>query len=158
MALQALKTQNGASSGNRAMQIIDVSLVKSDNTYNVYSNGNSSFVIVSRDDRFTPVLACADVVGSTAVLLKYAVEHPEQEYILATESGILHEMQAVWLSIQRNHPFADERLFLWRLMRGRCNKTSPILPTKARPMISILQTNSTHCYWRLRNTLAFRIS
>ena len=59
LALQALKTQNGASSGNRAMQIIDVSLVKSDNTYNVYSNGNSSFVIVSRDDRFTPVLACA---------------------------------------------------------------------------------------------------
>lgn len=40
-----------------------------------------------------PVLAVADVVGSTAVLLKYAVEHPEQEYIVATESGILHEMQ-----------------------------------------------------------------
>ena len=37
-----------------------------------------------------PVLAVADVVGSTAVLLKYAVEHPEQEYIVATESGILH--------------------------------------------------------------------
>ena len=59
LALQALKSQNGASSGNRAMQIVDVSLVKTDNTYNVYSNGNSSFVIVSRDDRFTPVLACA---------------------------------------------------------------------------------------------------
>ena len=59
LALQALKTQNGASSGNRAMQITDVELVKTDNIYNVYSNGNSSFVIVSRDDRFTPVLACA---------------------------------------------------------------------------------------------------
>ena len=29
-------------------------------------------------------------------------------------------MQAVWLSIQRNHPFAYERLFLWRLMHRRC--------------------------------------
>ena len=40
-----------------------------------------------------PVLALADVVGSTAVMLKYAQEHPENEYIVATESGILHEMQ-----------------------------------------------------------------
>ena len=39
-----------------------------------------------------PVLALADVVGSTAVLLKYVVEHPEGEYIVATEAGILHEM------------------------------------------------------------------
>ena len=40
-----------------------------------------------------PVLAIADVVGSTAVLLDYAVAHPENEYIVATEAGILHEMQ-----------------------------------------------------------------
>lgn len=40
-----------------------------------------------------PVLATADVVGSTAVLLKYATEHPDNVYIVATESGILHEMQ-----------------------------------------------------------------
>ncbi len=40
-----------------------------------------------------PVLRIADVVGSTAVLLKYAIEHPEQEYIVVTEAGILHEMQ-----------------------------------------------------------------
>ena len=40
-----------------------------------------------------PVLRVADIVGSTAVLLKYAVDHPEQEYIVATESGILYEMQ-----------------------------------------------------------------
>ena len=31
-----------------------------------------------------PVLKVADVVGSTAVLLKYAVEHPDNEYIVAT--------------------------------------------------------------------------
>lgn len=40
-----------------------------------------------------PVLAAADVVGSTAVLLKYATERPDNVYIVATESGILHEMQ-----------------------------------------------------------------
>lgn len=39
------------------------------------------------------VLKLADFVGSTAALLKYAVAHPEKEYIVATESGILHEMQ-----------------------------------------------------------------
>ena len=40
-----------------------------------------------------PVLAAADVVGSTAVLLKYAVENPDKEFIVATEAGILHEME-----------------------------------------------------------------
>lgn len=40
-----------------------------------------------------PVLATADVVGSTAVLLQYATAHPEGKYIVATEAGILFEMQ-----------------------------------------------------------------
>lgn len=40
-----------------------------------------------------PVVLLADKVGSTAVLLKYAVESEDQEFIVATESGILHEMQ-----------------------------------------------------------------
>lgn len=39
-----------------------------------------------------PVIAVADVVGSTAVLLKHAVESPCREFIVATEAGILHEM------------------------------------------------------------------
>lgn len=40
------------------------------------------------------VLACADVKGSTADMLHYAQAHPEQrEYIVATEAGILHELQ-----------------------------------------------------------------
>lgn len=39
------------------------------------------------------VLRLADVVGSTAALLKYAVESTEQEFLVATESGILHEMK-----------------------------------------------------------------
>jgi quinolinate synthase len=40
-----------------------------------------------------PVLKLADVVGSTAALLKYAVASSDKEFIVATESGILHEMQ-----------------------------------------------------------------
>ncbi len=40
-----------------------------------------------------PVVLLADKVGSTAVLLKYAVEDDCNEFIVATESGILHEMQ-----------------------------------------------------------------
>jgi len=39
-----------------------------------------------------PVVLLADKVGSTAVLLKHAVQSDCQEFIVATESGILHEM------------------------------------------------------------------
>ena len=40
------------------------------------------------------VLQNADVNGSTQALLNYAKEHPEQkQFIVVTESGILHEMQ-----------------------------------------------------------------
>ena len=50
-------------------------------------------VVLAHPECKGPVLAAADVVGSTAVLLKYATEHPEGQYIVATEAGILHEMQ-----------------------------------------------------------------
>lgn len=40
-----------------------------------------------------PIVAVADVVGSTAALLKYAVAEEAQEFLVVTESGILHEMQ-----------------------------------------------------------------
>ena len=40
-----------------------------------------------------PLQMIADKVGSTAVLLKHAVESPVKEFIVATESGILHEME-----------------------------------------------------------------
>lgn len=39
------------------------------------------------------VIILADKVGSTAALLKYAQESNEKEFIVATESGILHEMR-----------------------------------------------------------------
>ena len=40
-----------------------------------------------------PLTLLADCVGSTAALLKYAQENPATESIVATESGILHEMR-----------------------------------------------------------------
>lgn len=40
-----------------------------------------------------PVVLLADKVGSTAVLLKYALESDKDEFIVATESGILHQMR-----------------------------------------------------------------
>lgn len=40
-----------------------------------------------------PIQKVADVIGSTAGLLKYSIENEATEFIVATESGILHEMQ-----------------------------------------------------------------
>ncbi len=50
-------------------------------------------VILAHPECKGAVLKLANVVGSTAALLKYAVAHPEKEYIVATEAGILHEMR-----------------------------------------------------------------
>lgn len=40
-----------------------------------------------------PIVMIADKVGSTAALLKYAIESDATQFIVATESGILHQMQ-----------------------------------------------------------------
>lgn len=50
-------------------------------------------LVLAHPECKAPVLKTADVVGSTAVLLSYATENPQYEYIVATEAGILHEMQ-----------------------------------------------------------------
>ena len=39
------------------------------------------------------VLAVADYIGSTTGLLKYSKDNPGKEFIVATEAGILHQMQ-----------------------------------------------------------------
>ena len=41
----------------------------------------------------SPVLALADVKGSTATMLNYAQQSDQKQFIVATEAGILHEMQ-----------------------------------------------------------------
>ncbi|GGH81870.1 quinolinate synthase [Filimonas zeae] len=40
-----------------------------------------------------PILRISDFIGSTTQLLKYVVKDDAQEYIVATETGILHQMQ-----------------------------------------------------------------
>lgn len=40
-----------------------------------------------------PIVKVADKVGSTAALLKFSIADTATEFIVATESGILHEMQ-----------------------------------------------------------------
>lgn len=50
-------------------------------------------VVLAHPECKGPVLAIADVVGSTAVILKYVVESDKREFIVATEAGILHEME-----------------------------------------------------------------
>lgn len=50
-------------------------------------------VVMAHLECKAPVLALADVKGSTADMLRYAREHHAKQYIVATEAGILHEMQ-----------------------------------------------------------------
>src|SRR6202046_4543856 len=40
-----------------------------------------------------PILRIADYIGSTTALLKYTTTDSSREYIVATEAGILHQMQ-----------------------------------------------------------------
>ena len=39
------------------------------------------------------ILEMADYIGSTTGLLKYSINNPAKEFIVATESGIIHQMQ-----------------------------------------------------------------
>ena len=39
------------------------------------------------------ILQMADYIGSTTGILKYATLHPDKEFIVATEPGIIHQMQ-----------------------------------------------------------------
>ena len=50
-------------------------------------------VVMAHLECKAPVLALADVKGSTATMLNYAQQSKEKQFIVATESGILHEMQ-----------------------------------------------------------------
>ncbi len=50
-------------------------------------------LVLAHPECKSTILALADVVGSTAALLKAAIKSDNKEFIVATESGILHEMQ-----------------------------------------------------------------
>jgi quinolinate synthase len=49
--------------------------------------------VIAHPECEEPVLALADFIGSTSGLLKYSKENPASEFIVATESGIIHQMQ-----------------------------------------------------------------
>ena len=49
--------------------------------------------VIAHPECEEPVLRIADFIGSTTSLLKYTVESDAQEFIVATETGILHQMQ-----------------------------------------------------------------
>ena len=59
-------------------------------------------------NRRKSVIELGDVVGSTSKLLKAAVSRPEKKFIVATDLGILHEMQKAGAR-QRIHRRADGR-------------------------------------------------
>ncbi|MCR4620311.1 MAG: quinolinate synthase NadA [Paludibacteraceae bacterium] len=50
-------------------------------------------IVLAHPECKAPILALADVVGSTAHLLKNVIESDKTEFIVATEAGILHEMK-----------------------------------------------------------------
>ncbi len=49
--------------------------------------------IIAHPECPKPILLVADHIGSTSALLKYTQTNDNQEFIVVTESGILHEMQ-----------------------------------------------------------------
>ena len=49
--------------------------------------------LIAHPESVSEVLEHADYIGSTTGLLKYTINSPEKEFIVATETGILHQMQ-----------------------------------------------------------------
>lgn len=49
--------------------------------------------LIAHPECTKPVQITADFIGSTSALLKYTQEDESQEYIVATEAGILHQMR-----------------------------------------------------------------
>lgn len=49
--------------------------------------------VIAHPECETPVLDLADYIASTTGLLKFAINDPAKEFIVATETGILHQMQ-----------------------------------------------------------------
>ena len=49
--------------------------------------------VIAHPECEEPILELADFIGSTTGLLKYTLQDSSTEYIVATETGILHQMQ-----------------------------------------------------------------
>ena len=49
--------------------------------------------VISHPECEENILKLSDYIGSTSQLLKYVIERDDSEFIVATEAGILHQMQ-----------------------------------------------------------------
>lgn len=49
--------------------------------------------VITHPECKKPVVEVSDFVGSTAALLKHTVKSPKTQFIVATESGVIHEMR-----------------------------------------------------------------
>lgn len=49
--------------------------------------------VITHPECKQPIIQVSDYVGSTAALLKYTIESDKKQFIVATESGIIHKMQ-----------------------------------------------------------------
>ena len=54
---------------------------------------NPGVEVLAHPECKAPILAVSDVIGSTKALLDYTIKSPAKRFIIATESGILFEMQ-----------------------------------------------------------------
>ncbi len=54
---------------------------------------NPNALLIAHPECEEPILNRADFVGSTSALLKFTVENPSNEFIVATEEGIIYQMQ-----------------------------------------------------------------
>ena len=54
---------------------------------------NPGVEVLAHPECKAPVLAQSDVIGSTKALLEHTIKSSAKRFIIATESGILHEMQ-----------------------------------------------------------------
>ncbi len=54
---------------------------------------NPGVEVLAHPECKAPILAQSDVIGSTKKLLEYTIQSPAKRFIIATESGILFEMQ-----------------------------------------------------------------
>jgi quinolinate synthase len=50
-------------------------------------------LLIAHPECEAPLLSRADFIGSTSALLKYTQDSPAGEFIVATESGIIHQME-----------------------------------------------------------------
>ena len=59
------------------------------NTYKAHPKAK----IIAHPESEDHILKTAEYIGSTSGLIQYAKNNPAEEFIVATEAGILHEMQ-----------------------------------------------------------------